>query len=135
MSMPYPMWMQIYFSITAGGGVPGKVAGTVPVTTTGVGVITGMLRLFTGTFLPDGEMITAITGGEDMNGNTGEYHIKTLGAIGAAGKETGTGKGSIPGVLKDYRQEIKREWSILLDRKADLALASDLIPDLEDPNN
>ena len=96
--MPYPMYRKISFSTAAGGGVHGKAAGTAPATTTEVGLITDMLRLFTGTFLPDGEMITAITGGEDMNGNIGEYHIKTLGAIGAAGKETGTGKGSMPGV-------------------------------------
>ena len=125
--------MQIYFSITAGGGVPGKVAGTVPVTTTGVGVITGTLRLFTSIFPRDGEMIIVITGGEDMNGIIDAYLIRTFGATGEAGKETGIGKGSIPGVLKDYRQEKKREWSILQSRKADLA--PDLIPDMEDHNN
>jgi hypothetical protein len=67
--MPYPIFRKIYSFMADGGGVPGKVAGTVPVTTIGVGVITGTFHLFIDIFLQAGEMITAIEGGKDMNGN------------------------------------------------------------------
>ena len=69
MYMPYPIFTKIYSFMAGGGGVPGKVAGTVPVTTIGVGVITGTFHLFIDIFLQAGEMITAIEGGKDMNGN------------------------------------------------------------------
>jgi hypothetical protein len=97
MYMLSPMWMQISFSTAGGGGVPGKAAGTVPVTTIGVGVITGTFHLFIDIFLPDGETITAITGGEDMNGNIKGSLTETFNVIGAAGKETDIGKDRIPG--------------------------------------
>jgi hypothetical protein len=98
MYMPYPMYRQIYSSTAAGGGVPGKVAGTDPATTTGVGLITDTLRRFIETFLPAGEMITAIEGGKDMNGNIKGSLTETLNVIGVDGKETDTGKNVTPGV-------------------------------------
>jgi hypothetical protein len=96
--MPYPMYRKIYSFTAVGGGVHGKAAGTAPITTTEAGLIIGTLRLFIDTFLPAGEMITAIEGGEDMNGNISGCRIRTFSAIGAVGKETDTGKGETPGV-------------------------------------
>ena len=98
MYMPYPMYRQIYSSTAAGGGVHGKAAGTAPATTTEAGPITDSLRRFIETFLPAGEMITVIEGGEDMNGNIKWFLTETFSVIGAVGKETGTGKDETPGV-------------------------------------
>jgi hypothetical protein len=95
--MPYPIFRKIYSFMAGGGGVPGKAAGTVPITTIGVGVITGTFHLFIDIFLPDGETITAITGGEDMNGSIKGSLTETFNVIGAAGKETDIGKDRIPG--------------------------------------
>jgi hypothetical protein len=98
MYMPYPMYRQIYSSTAGGGGVHGKAAGTAPATTTEVGLITDTLRRFIETFLPAGEMITAIEGGEDMNGNIKGSRTETFSAIGEDGRETDTGKDETPGV-------------------------------------
>jgi len=127
--MPYPMYRKISFSTAAGGGVHGKAAGTAPATTTEAGLITDTLRRFIETFIPAGEMITAITGGEDMNGNISGCRIGTFSAIGEAGKETSIGKGRTPGVLRACLPEAK-ERSILRDLKAALAQAParDIIP-------
>jgi hypothetical protein len=59
--------------------------------------ITGTFHLFIDIFLPDGETITAITGGEDMNGSINGSLTETFNVIGAVGKETSIGKDRIPG--------------------------------------
>ena len=82
---------------------------------------TDTCHLFTEMFLPAGEMISEIADGKGILGNISGYRIRTFGAIGADGKETGTGKGRTPGVSRDCLPEAK-EMSILRDLKAILAL-------------
>ena len=107
--------------MAAGGGVPGKAAGTALIIMTEGGVITEAYRLFTEMFLPAGEMISGIADGKGIRGNISGYLIRTFNATGADGKETGTGKGRTPGVSRDCLPEAK-EMSILRDLKAILAL-------------
>jgi hypothetical protein len=97
MSTLYPIFKKTYSSMAAGGGVPGKAAGTVHITTTEDGLITDTRLLFIKIFLQAGEMITGIGGGRDMNGNISGYLTVTFNAIGAAGKETDIGKNKIHG--------------------------------------
>jgi len=114
------MFRRIYSSMAAGGGVPGKAAGTALIIMTEGGVITEAYRLFTEMFLPAGEMISGIADGKGIRGNISGYLIRTFNATGADGKETGTGKGRTPGVSRDCLPEVK-EMSILRDLKADPA--------------
>ena len=104
MFMPFPMFMRIYSSTAAGGGVLGKVAGTAHITTTEVGLIIEVCHLFTEIFLQVGEIITEITNGKDIRGNISGYRIRNFNAIGKAGKKTGIGNRK-HGECRDYRKK------------------------------
>ncbi|MCX5849850.1 MAG: hypothetical protein NTW65_10415 [Deltaproteobacteria bacterium] len=91
MSTPYLMCRRKYSSPEAGGGVPGKDAGTAPSTMTEAGVITEGYQVFTDIFILVGEMISGNIGGEGNRGDISGYLTGILIAIGVTGKETGTG--------------------------------------------
>ena len=80
-----------YSSLEDGGGVHGKGIGTVPDTMTEGGVITAEYQVFTDIFMPVGEMISGIIGGEDNPGNIIGYITVIFMTIGVTGKEPGTG--------------------------------------------
>jgi hypothetical protein len=94
-----------YTSSAAGGGAPGRDAGTVPGIMTAAGELTAFPRLFTKQFLPAGEMITEIAAGKVIPGSTKEY--LTIGFIktGGHGITTDTGKETNLGTYKVYRQK------------------------------
>jgi hypothetical protein len=99
-----------YFFTTAGGGVPGKGAGTAHITMTEVGFITSVFHFFIETFPAVGGMITGIICGEDIGGTISEYLITNCNTIGRVGKKTGIGKSKTTGVSGDYhRNNILRE--------------------------
>ena len=91
MSTPYLMLRRKYSSLEDGGGVHGKGIGTVPDTMTEGGVITAEYQVFTDIFMPVGEMISGIIGGEDNRGNIIGYITVIFTTIGVTGKEPGTG--------------------------------------------
>ena len=91
MSTPYLMLRRKYSSLEDGGGVHGKGIGTVPDTMTEGGVITAEYQVFTDIFMPVGEMISGIIGGEDNPGNIIGYITVIFMTIGVTGKEPGTG--------------------------------------------
>jgi hypothetical protein len=97
--------MMKYTSSAAGGGAPGRDAGTVPGIMIAAGELTAFPRLFTKQFLPAGEMITEIAAGKVIPGNTKEY--PTIGFIktGEHGITTDTGKETNRGMSRAYRQE------------------------------
>jgi len=99
------MFRKTYSFTAAGGGVPGRAAGIALITMTEAGVITEAHRLFTETFLQDGEMITGSTDGKDIRGKVSGYRIRSFSATGRAGKKTGTGKETIPGACRDCLPE------------------------------
>ena len=82
----------IYSFTVVGGGVPGKAAGTVPITMTEAGLITKGYHHFIEIFPPVGEIITKIANGKDISGTISGYLIANCNVIGRAGKETGIGK-------------------------------------------
>jgi hypothetical protein len=110
MFMRCPMFKRIYSFSAAGGGVPGKAAGTAHITMTEGGVITEAYRLFTGIFLRVGEIITEIINGKGISGNISGCLTRISNAIGKAGKKTGIGNRK-HGVCKDCLPEISREIS------------------------
>ena len=99
--MSYPTFKKIYSFSAAGGGVPGKVAGSAHITMTEVGVTTEGRHLFTEIFLPVGEIITGISSGTDIPGNISESLIRNFNAIGVDGKETSTGRDKTRGEFRD----------------------------------
>ena len=92
----------IYSFTVVGGGVPGKAAGTAPITMTEVGLTTNIYHLLTNMFFPVGEIITGITGGIG-------YIIRKLYAIGGHGKETGTGN-----MCMEYRLDLDLDLGLHL---------------------
>ena len=113
------MFRRISSFTAAGGGVPGKAAGTVPIITTEDGVITEVYRLSTETFLPVGEMISEIANGKGIRGNISGYRIRTFSATGAPGNRINTGKNIIPGAFRDCLPEISRAMSGQVTPRAD----------------
>jgi hypothetical protein len=104
------MCRRIYSFSAAGGGVPGKGAGTDLIIMTEGGVITEAYRLFTEIFLPVGEIITEIINGKVTRGNISAYLTRIFNAIGAVGKQTGTGNRE-HGACRDFLPETSREIS------------------------
>jgi hypothetical protein len=92
------MWMWMFFSMAAGGGVPGKDAGTAHNIIIQVGATMKERHPFIEAFLHIGGMITGSVVGEDVNGTTSEYPTIKFSKTGKAGKGTNTGKNKIPGV-------------------------------------
>ena len=89
----------------AGGGVPGKDAGTAHITMTEVGLITSVNHFFTEISIRVGEMITGIICGEDIVGTISGYLMAKCSIIGRVGKETGIGKNKTTGVSGDCRKD------------------------------
>jgi len=111
------MWMTKYISSAAGGGAPGRDAGTAPDTMTAAGELTVFPLLFTKQCLRDGEMITGIAAGKGIPGNTKEYLITSCTKTGERGMITDTGKEKNPGTSKGCRpKNIIKNPDINLDR-------------------
>lgn len=92
------MWT--FFSIMAGGGVRGMVAGTAHGTMTQVGYTFEVSHPFMPGYRPVGEMTTGIIAGEDIDGTTSAYLTNRFNATGATGKRADIGKSSRPGVSR-----------------------------------
>ena len=99
------MSKRTYFFTLAGGGVPGKDAGTAHITMTEVGLITNVFHFFIETFPGVGGMIIEIICGEDISGTISGYLIAKCSIIGKVGKETGIGKNKTTGVSGDCRKD------------------------------
>jgi hypothetical protein len=106
--MPHLMCKTKYFSLPAGGGVHGRVIGTVPITMTEAGLHMEVYHLSKEVFLRDGEIITEPISGKASPGIKSGYLIMTCSAIGVDGRETGTGK-RIPGEYRDYSKNVDRQ--------------------------
>jgi len=87
--------------MAVGGGVPGKVAGIVPITLKEAGLIIEEYRHSTESFPRIGEMITERINGWAIPGIIDAFRKMNCDATGDHGKETGTGKDT-PGELRDY---------------------------------
>jgi hypothetical protein len=92
MFMPWPILERTSFSMRAGGGVHGTIAGTVHVTMTETGLIIPMPRHSTETFLRIGDIITEVARGREPGGNLSGVLIKIFSATGVPGRKTDTGK-------------------------------------------
>jgi hypothetical protein len=99
------MWMTKYISSAAGGGAPGRDAGTAPDIMTAAGELTVFPRLSTKQFPPAGEKITGIAAGKGMRGNTKEYLITSCVKTGEHGMITDTGKEKNHGMFRACNQE------------------------------
>jgi hypothetical protein len=97
--------MMKYTSSAAGGGAPGRDAGTVPGIMIAAGELTAFPRLFTKQFLPAGEMITEIAAGKVITGSTKEYLMIGFIKTGGHGITTDIGKETKAGTYKVYRQK------------------------------
>jgi hypothetical protein len=87
--------------MAVGGGVPGKVAGIVPIMLKEAGLIIEEYRHSTESFPRIGEMIIEQINGWAIPGIINAFRKKNCDATGAHGKETGIGKDT-PGELRDY---------------------------------
>jgi len=90
--MPWLILEKTSFSMPAGGGAHGTIAGTVHAIMTEAGLIIPMPRHSTGAFPRIGDIITEVTRGRETGGNHSGDRIRTFNATGARGKKTGIGK-------------------------------------------
>jgi hypothetical protein len=91
MFTPYLMRRRKYYFPRAGGGAYGMDIGTAPINMIEDGVTIGEILVFTNIFMPAGEMISGIIGGEDNHGDFSVYITVNLMTIGVTGKEPSTG--------------------------------------------
>jgi hypothetical protein len=92
------MW--IYSSGMAGGGVPGKVAGTARIITTGVGLITMLFHFFILMWIRVGEDTTESVAGMDTRGTMTGYLTGDFNRTGRAGAMIDIGKDKGPGASR-----------------------------------
>ena len=101
------IFKMIFSSMEAGGGVPGKDAGTVHIIMIEDGCIIEECRPFTDMYLPGGETITETGNGRDIPGNISGSLLRNSSATGGDGKETNTGKDITPGAFRDCLPNIR----------------------------
>ena len=91
-----------------GGGARGKVAGTAPVITTGVGPIMEMSQVFISTSTRVGEDTTEAVTGTDTGGTMNEFLTDDLNRTGRVGMTIDIGNGKEPGVCRTIDRDRSR---------------------------